>query len=188
MSGRTGCPQRGAVLAFLAGDEPGTAPSFFAARVAQARPARIDAGRLHAALGSGAEGIPRAQCARARTAFLRPGQSARGRAALEFQHSARGRLSRAEPRRAAASRKPRTAFWPFPLPLRRAVPPASWPAARPIPRGQRLLQARQLLAYTNQTLSQIADQLGFSSPFYLSLRFKKHYGLSPRFFRRQGPR
>jgi len=51
--------------------------------------------------------------------------------------------------------------------------------------AQRLVQTRHLLAYTNQTLAQIADHVGFSSPFYLSLRFKKHYGLSPRTFRQQ---
>ena len=50
---------------------------------------------------------------------------------------------------------------------------------------QRLAQARHLLAYTNQTLGQIAEHVGFSSPFYLSLRFKKHYGQSPRTFRRR---
>jgi AraC family transcriptional regulator of arabinose operon len=54
--------------------------------------------------------------------------------------------------------------------------------------AQRLLQARHLLAYTNQTLTQIADHVGFSSPFYLSLRFKKHYGQSPRAFRQKRPR
>jgi len=51
--------------------------------------------------------------------------------------------------------------------------------------AQRLIQARQLLAYTNQTIAQIADQTGFSSSFYLSLRFKKHHGKSPRTFRQQ---
>jgi AraC family transcriptional regulator of arabinose operon len=50
---------------------------------------------------------------------------------------------------------------------------------------QRLTQARHLLVYTNQTIAQIADQIGFSSPFYLSLRFKKHYGRSPLAFRQQ---
>jgi AraC family transcriptional regulator of arabinose operon len=54
--------------------------------------------------------------------------------------------------------------------------------------SQRLAQARQLLVYTNQTLAQIADRVGFSSPFYLSLRFKKHYGCSPRTFRQQRQR
>ena len=51
--------------------------------------------------------------------------------------------------------------------------------------AQRLAQSRHLLACTNQTLAQIAGQTGFSSPFYLSLRFKKHYGQSPRAFRQQ---
>jgi len=51
--------------------------------------------------------------------------------------------------------------------------------------AQRLLRARHLLAYTNQTLAEIADHVGFSSSFYLSLRFKKHYGESPRAFRQK---
>ena len=42
-----------------------------------------------------------------------------------------------------------------------------------------------LLEYTRGTLQQIADETGFSSPFYLSLRFKRRYGLSPRDYRRQ---
>ncbi len=49
--------------------------------------------------------------------------------------------------------------------------------------GQRLARARHLLSYTGQTLTEIAEATGFSSPFYLSLRFKKHYGKSPRVFR-----
>ncbi len=49
--------------------------------------------------------------------------------------------------------------------------------------SQRLAQARHLLAYTDRTLTRIADDTGFSSSFYLSLRFKKHYGHSPRTFR-----
>lgn len=54
--------------------------------------------------------------------------------------------------------------------------------------AQRLAQARLLLSYTNQTLARIADRVGFSSPFYLSLRFKNHYGHSPRTFRQQSQR
>ena len=54
--------------------------------------------------------------------------------------------------------------------------------------AQRLTQARHLLAYTNQTLAQIADQTGFSSSFYLSLCFKKHQGQSPSAFRQQRQR
>jgi AraC-like DNA-binding protein len=50
---------------------------------------------------------------------------------------------------------------------------------------RRLVQARQLLTCTNQTLAQIADRIGFSSPFYLSQRFKSHFGYSPRILRQQ---
>jgi len=49
----------------------------------------------------------------------------------------------------------------------------------------RLAQARQFLEYTEQTLAQIADQIGFSCPFDLSQRFKKHFGLSPAGYRKQ---
>jgi AraC family transcriptional regulator of arabinose operon len=48
---------------------------------------------------------------------------------------------------------------------------------------QRLAQARQLLAYTSQTLAQIAGHVGYSSAFHLSLRFKKNFGVSPRAYR-----
>jgi AraC family transcriptional regulator of arabinose operon len=54
--------------------------------------------------------------------------------------------------------------------------------------AQRLAHARHLLAYTRQTLAEIAGHAGFSSPFYLSLRFKKHFGHSPRTFRQQRQR
>ncbi|HEX4139303.1 MAG TPA: helix-turn-helix domain-containing protein [Candidatus Methylacidiphilales bacterium] len=49
----------------------------------------------------------------------------------------------------------------------------------------RLTHARHLLTYTNQTLAQIAEHVGYSSAFHLSLRFKKHFGQSPRAFRRR---
>ncbi|MDD5350357.1 MAG: helix-turn-helix domain-containing protein [Chthoniobacteraceae bacterium] len=50
---------------------------------------------------------------------------------------------------------------------------------------QRLRLARELLEHTASTLEEIAEKAGFSSPFYLSLRFKKHYGLSPRAYRQR---
>ena len=50
-----------------------------------------------------------------------------------------------------------------------------------------LAQGRQLLSYTNQTLAQIAEQVGYSSAFHFSLRFKRHFGKSPREFR-TGPK
>jgi transcriptional regulator GlxA family with amidase domain len=46
--------------------------------------------------------------------------------------------------------------------------------------NQRLRRARELLENTSLSLTEIAGQAGFSSPFYLSLRFKRQFGLSPR--------
>lgn len=51
--------------------------------------------------------------------------------------------------------------------------------------NQRLRRSRELLEHTSLSLTEIAEQAGFSSPFYLSLRFKKHFGISPRDYRRQ---
>ena len=48
---------------------------------------------------------------------------------------------------------------------------------------RRLNMARQLLLGTKLTLQQVASRSGFSSAFYLSRTFKKHYRLSPRQFR-----
>lgn len=48
---------------------------------------------------------------------------------------------------------------------------------------QRLRRARELLEHTEMGLVQIAEEVGFSSPYYLSLRFKKQFGLSPRAYR-----
>ena len=48
---------------------------------------------------------------------------------------------------------------------------------------QRLRRARELLEYTASGLAEIAEKVGFSSPFYLSLRFKKHFGISPKDYR-----
>ena len=47
----------------------------------------------------------------------------------------------------------------------------------------RLFRAKSLLEYTRHSLQEIADELGFSSPFYLSLRFKRWFGVSPRAYR-----
>ena len=51
--------------------------------------------------------------------------------------------------------------------------------------AQRLSQARHLLVYTDQRVAQVSAQTGFASPFYFSLRFKNHFGLSPRTYREQ---
>lgn len=49
---------------------------------------------------------------------------------------------------------------------------------------ERLLRARQLLTLTNRSITAISEDIGFASPFYFTLRFKKHTGQSPREFRR----
>lgn len=51
--------------------------------------------------------------------------------------------------------------------------------------AQRLRRARELLKHSSLSLAEIAGQTGFASPFYLSLRFKKHFGISPRDYRNQ---
>jgi AraC family transcriptional regulator of arabinose operon len=50
---------------------------------------------------------------------------------------------------------------------------------------QRLRRARELLALSRLTVGEISDELGFASPFYFSLRFKRRMGESPRAFRRR---
>jgi len=50
-----------------------------------------------------------------------------------------------------------------------------------------MLEAKRQLTYTNMTISQIADDLGFSEPAYFTRFFKRHTGHSPKAFRqRQG--
>jgi AraC family transcriptional regulator of arabinose operon len=58
-------------------------------------------------------------------------------------------------------------------------------SARHFQEQLRLRRARDLLALSNWTVAQVADDLGFASPFYFTLRFKKHIGESPRAFRRR---
>jgi AraC family transcriptional regulator of arabinose operon len=50
---------------------------------------------------------------------------------------------------------------------------------------QRIERARELLEHTGYTISAIARQVGFESPFYFSRRFKQAEGMSPREYRRQ---
>ncbi len=45
--------------------------------------------------------------------------------------------------------------------------------------------AEQLIKTTNLTLKEIAEEVGFSTPFYLSAVFKKFYGQSPREYKRR---
>nr|WP_297457912.1 helix-turn-helix domain-containing protein [uncultured Halomonas sp.] len=46
-----------------------------------------------------------------------------------------------------------------------------------------LLEAKRQLTYTNMTISQVADTLGFSEPAYFTRFFKRHTGDSPKAFR-----
>ncbi|MGM0700792.1 MAG: helix-turn-helix domain-containing protein [Pseudomonadota bacterium] len=50
-----------------------------------------------------------------------------------------------------------------------------------------LLEAKRQLTYTNMTISQVADSLGFSEPAYFTRFFKRLTGLSPRDFRLRQP-
>lgn len=52
----------------------------------------------------------------------------------------------------------------------------------------RLQRAQRLLGGTDQTIKQIADRLGFSSPFHLSAAFSAHFGMPPREWRRRSRR
>jgi AraC family transcriptional regulator of arabinose operon len=58
-------------------------------------------------------------------------------------------------------------------------------SARNFQERQRMRRARELLATSRQTIGEVAAALGFSNPFYFTLRFKKHTGEGPRAFRRR---
>lgn len=46
-----------------------------------------------------------------------------------------------------------------------------------------LLESKRCLTYTDMTISEVSDSLGFSEPAYFSRFFKKIYGISPRDYR-----
>lgn len=48
-----------------------------------------------------------------------------------------------------------------------------------------ILEAQQLLNFSQLSISQIADQLGFEDSSYFSRYFKKQVGLSPQDFKKQ---
>jgi AraC-like DNA-binding protein len=52
--------------------------------------------------------------------------------------------------------------------------------------NQRIEKAKELIIYNELSLSQIADQLGYSSVAHLSNQFKKVTGLTPSHFRQVG--
>jgi AraC-like DNA-binding protein len=49
--------------------------------------------------------------------------------------------------------------------------------------SQRIERAKELLVYDELTISEIADQLGYSSVAYLSNQFKKVTGFTPSYFK-----
>ena len=49
--------------------------------------------------------------------------------------------------------------------------------------AQKIEKVKELMMYNELTLSQIANQLGYSSVAYLSSQFKKQTGLTPTFYR-----
>ncbi|MCS7221469.1 MAG: helix-turn-helix domain-containing protein [Anaerolineae bacterium] len=52
-------------------------------------------------------------------------------------------------------------------------------------RKLRLRQAARLLEFTSRQVSEIAQDVGFRSPFYFSRQFKAYYGMSPTAYRGQ---
>ena len=51
--------------------------------------------------------------------------------------------------------------------------------------AQKIERVKELLKYDELSISQIADQLGYSSVAYLSNQFKKETGLTPSFYKSQ---
>jgi AraC family transcriptional regulator of arabinose operon len=51
--------------------------------------------------------------------------------------------------------------------------------------GMRLNQAMRLLEFTTLSVSEIAGEVGFQSPFYFTTRFTEHYGMSPTEYKKQ---
>jgi AraC-type DNA-binding domain-containing proteins len=49
--------------------------------------------------------------------------------------------------------------------------------------GRLMLEAKRLLVYSTMTISQIADELGFSDPAYFTRAFKRHAGMTPKDYR-----
>jgi AraC family transcriptional regulator, arabinose operon regulatory protein len=50
---------------------------------------------------------------------------------------------------------------------------------------ERMNYAMQLLRLTSQSVQSISQQVGFENPFYFTLRFKKHSGMSPTEYRKK---
>ncbi len=51
--------------------------------------------------------------------------------------------------------------------------------------AMRLRQAARLLSFTDRSVADVAEDVGFSSPFYFTKKFRLFYGASPREYRRR---
>jgi AraC family transcriptional regulator of arabinose operon len=51
--------------------------------------------------------------------------------------------------------------------------------------GMRLNQAMRMLEFTSLSVSEIAGEVGFQSPFYFTTRFTEHFGMSPTEYKKQ---
>lgn len=51
-----------------------------------------------------------------------------------------------------------------------------------------LLEAKRHLTYTNMTIGQVAERLGFKEPAYFTRFFKRSVKLTPKAFRQRGGR
>ena len=49
---------------------------------------------------------------------------------------------------------------------------------------RRMERARELLVYTNKTITEIAEETGYTDLFYFSKTFKKNNGVSPNEYRK----
>jgi AraC family transcriptional regulator of arabinose operon len=52
--------------------------------------------------------------------------------------------------------------------------------------AMRLRKAASLLEFTDRPIGRIANDIGFSSPYYFSRQFRERFGVSPTMFRQQG--
>jgi AraC family transcriptional regulator of arabinose operon len=51
----------------------------------------------------------------------------------------------------------------------------------------RLGRAAQLLRASHWSIGEIAEEVGYQSPFYFSTRFRRYFGTSPSHYRTYGP-
>ena len=55
-------------------------------------------------------------------------------------------------------------------------------------RRERINHARRRLLQSDDSVAQVAEQVGYADPFYFSRDFKRYTGVSPKLYRRQNVR